>query len=57
MMILWIHLLYHAVSRIHKFVKDGLHHLLTSTEKQDLAKLHNNLGRPDPTVLAEHLKV
>ena len=29
---------------------------LTSTEKQDLARLHNNLGHPDPTVLSEHLK-
>ena len=29
---------------------------LSSSEKQDLARLHNNLGHPDPTVLSEHLK-
>ena len=29
---------------------------LTSIEKQDLARVHNNLGHPDPNVLAEHLK-
>ena len=29
---------------------------LNPTEKQDLARLHNNLGHPDPIVLSEHLK-
>lgn len=29
---------------------------LSFLEKQDLARIHNNLGHPDPTVLAEHLK-
>ena len=28
---------------------------LTSHEKQDLVKLHKNLGHPDPKVLADHL--
>lgn len=30
---------------------------LTDREKQDLIKLHKNLGHPDPNVLAEHLKM
>lgn len=29
----------------------------TDKEKQDLTKLHKNLGHPDPNVLAEHLKM
>ena len=37
-----------------RFVKVGRE--LTSQEKTDLRKLHQNLGHPDPNVLAEHLK-
>ncbi len=29
---------------------------LSATEKQDLARVPNNLGHPDPNVLAEHLR-
>ena len=31
--------------------------LLNDQEKQDLIKIHKNLGHPDPTVLAQHLKL
>ena len=30
--------------------------MLNAQEKQDLVKLHKNLGHPDPMVLAQHLK-
>ena len=31
--------------------------LLSDPEKQDLVKVHKNLGHPDPNVLAQHLKL